>query len=290
MNKLTLIGAVGCLAVSLSVAPVLAETNNPQQVNSNTGTQWNTQTNAAAQRNTSAQTNINQFKGQLVRSDKLLGATVYDASGKDIGEIRDVVFDENKGGMSRAVLSIGDYLGIGNDQLTPVEWNKMSVTRQSDDTMKFAVTAGKAQLKNERSFSENNWPDFTNGWKNEKTAGVKLVRMSEVKNAKLFNQSGNQIGDIQNLMLDTQNGKVAYAVVSFSNDYVNKGDRLTMMPWALVRQSKTSTPGYVLNASKSQIENAAYFEPNAWPNVNDIAWNKKVYDHYGVTPYYWTGS
>jgi|GEM_PF-2037390 len=290
MNKLTLISAVGCLALSLSVAPVLAQTNNPQQVNSNTGTQWNTETNTAAQKNTGAQANASHFKGQVVRSDKLMGATVYDASGKDIGEVRDVVFDENKGGMSRAILSVGDYLGIGNDQLTPVEWNKMSVTSQPDDTMKFAVTADKAQLKNERSFSENNWPDFTNGWKSEKTAGAKLVRMSQAKNAKLFNQSGNQIGDIQNLMLDTQNGKVAYAVVSFSNDYVNKGDRLTMMPWALVRQSKTSTPGYVLNASKSQVENAAYFEPDAWPNVNDIAWNKKVYDHYGVTPYYWTGS
>ncbi len=278
MNNLTFVATISCLALSLSVAPVLAQTNNPQQVNPNTASQWG------------KQTNTNQFKGQVVRGDKVLGATVYDTSGKDIGNINDVVFDENTGGMSRAILSIGDYLGIANDQVTPVEWSKMSVSRESNGTMKFTVTADKAQLQNEHSFSEDNWPDLSNGWKGEQTNGAKLVRMSKAKDAKLFSQDGNQIGSIENLMLDSQSGKVAYAVVSFSNDYIDKGDRLTMIPWALVRQSKAATPGYVLNATKAQLENATYFEPNSWPNINDVAWNKGVYDHYGVTPYYWTGS
>lgn len=307
MNKLAFAATVGALGLTLSVAPVLAQTNTAQPVNSNTGTQWNTrtntaaqsnaaerntaaQTNTAAETNTAAQTNTSQFKGNLVRNDKVLGATVYDTSGKDIGEIRDVVFDENNGGMSRAILSISDYLGIGSDQLTPVEWNKMSVTRQPDGTMKFTVTADKAQLRSEHSFSDDNWPDFSNGWNGENTNGAKLVRMSKAKDAELYNQNGKQVGDIHDLMLDTQNGKVAYAVVSFSSDYIDKGDQLTMIPWALVRQSKSATPGYVLNASKSQLENATYFESNAWPDVNNVAWNKRVYDHYGVTPYYWTGS
>ena len=114
--------------------------------------------------------------------------------------------------------------------------------------------------------------------------------MSKAKDAELYNQSGNQIGGIKDLMLDTQNGKVAYAVVSFSSDYIDKGDRLTMIPWALIRQSKGASTGYVLNAAKAQLEKATYFESNAWPNVNDVAWNKGVYDYYGVTPYYWTGS
>jgi sporulation protein YlmC with PRC-barrel domain len=272
MNKLTFVAIVGSLA--LAVVPGLAQTNTSQPANSNTGKQWNTQT------------NTNQFKAQPVRSAKVLGSTVYDTIGKDIGRIRDVVFDENMGGMSRAILSISNYLGIADGQLTPVEWKKLSAKRQPDGTIKFTVTADKAQLRNEHSFSADNWPDFTNGWQGEKTGGRKLVQMSQAKGAELFNQNGNQIGYIKDLMLDTQNGKVAYAAVSFSNDYIDKGNRLTMIPWALVRQSKSATPGYVLNASKAQLENAAYFEPNAWPNVNDLAWNKRIYDHYRVTPYY----
>ena len=290
MNKLSLVAIVGSLALGLSIAPVLAQTNQAQPRNPNTGAQWNTKPNIAAQTNATTQRNVKVFTGQPVRSNKVLGAAVYDTSGKQIGEVRDVVFDENTGGMSRAILSINDYLGIGNDQLTPVEWRQMSVNREPEGTMKFTVTADKAQLQKEQSFSSDNWPDFTNGWQGEKTTGRKLVRMSQAKNADLFNQNGNQIGDIKDLMLDTQSGKVAYAVVSFSDDYINKGDRLTMIPWALVRQSKSAKPGYVLNADKAQLENATYFEPNAWPNVNDVAWNKGVYDHYGVTPYYWTGS
>lgn len=295
MNKLTFVATICCL--SLGVASVVAQTNTSQPVNSNTGTEWNTQTNtgtqankAQGQMNTATKTNVNEFNAQLLRSDKVLGATVYDSSGKEIGEIRDVVFDENKGGMSRAILSIGDYLGIGSDQLTPVEWNKMSTQRESDGTVKFTVTADKAQLKSEHSFSSDNWPDLANGWQGEKVEGRKLVRMSQAKGSDLFNQNGKQIGDIKELMLDAANGRVAYAVVSFSDDYINKGDRLTMIPWALVRQSKADTPGYVLHANKAQLENATYFDANSWPNVNDVAWNKAVYDHYNVTPYYWTGS
>jgi sporulation protein YlmC with PRC-barrel domain len=287
MNKLTLVATVSSLA--LGVAPVLAQTDASQQANSKAGKQW-TQTNKAPQRDTTMQTNRNEFKGQPVRSDKVIGTAVFDISGKQIGEVRDVVFDENMGNASRAILSINDYLGIANDQLTPVEWNKMSVKRQPDGTMKFVVTADKAQLQKEQNFSANKWPDFTNGWQGENTSGKKLVRMSQAKDAALFNQSSKQIGDIKDVMFDTENGKVAYAVVSFSDDYINKGDRLTMIPWVLVRQSKAATQGYVLNANKTQLENAAYFEPGSWPNVNDVAWNKKVYDHYGVTTYYWTGS
>jgi sporulation protein YlmC with PRC-barrel domain len=284
MSKPAFIAIVGSVTLALSVAPVLAQTNTSQPVNSNLGTQSNTRTGS------SGQNYVKEFNAQLVRTDKVLGATVYDGSGKEIGEIRDVVFDENKGGMTRAILSISDYLGIGSDQLTPIEWNKMSITNQPDGSMKFTLTADKAQLRNEHSFSDDKWPDFTNGWKGENIDHQKLVRMSKAKDAELFDQNGHQIGDIEDLMLDTQNGKIAYAVVSFSSDYIDKGDQLTMIPWPLIRQSKPATPGYVLSANKTELQGATYFDSDAWPTFNTLAWNKAVYDHYNATPYFWTGS
>ena len=90
-------------------------------------------------------------------------------------------------------------------------------------------------------------------------------------------------------MLDTHSGKVAYAVVSFKDEFINKGDQLTMVPWMLVRQSKEATPGYVLHAAKTKLEGATFFAPDAWPDLRDLTWNKTVYDYYAVSPYYWTG-
>jgi sporulation protein YlmC with PRC-barrel domain len=276
MRKLIATVTVSALALGLSAAPLMAQQSNPES----TGMLQNARQTGPAQGQ--------PFRADLVRSEKVLGAAVYDANGKQIGEIKDVVFDENTGGATRAVLSVGDYLGIG-DQLTPVEWNKINAVRTDNNNCRFTVTATKADLQKEQSFGPDNWPDFTNGWNGENVQGKKLVRMSQANDADLYDTNGNQIGGIKDLMLDTQSGRIAYAVVTFSNDFINRGDKLTMVPWNLVRQSQQPSPGYVLHANRSQLENATYFSPNQWPNVNNVTWNNGLYHHYGVTPY-WTGS
>lgn len=259
MKKLLSAATICCLAIGLSATPALANNAKP-------------------------------FKAKLLRSSQVLGSDLYNNSGENIGQIRDVVFDENSGGMTRAILAIGDYIGTG-DQLTPLEWNKIETQSVDNDHFKFIVKADKAELKTEKSFAQDKWPDFEKGWASEMpaTSGHKLVRMSQANDAKLFDQTGHQIGGIKDIMLDTHSGKVAYAVVSFNDDFINKGDQLTMVPWMLVRQSKEATPGYVLHADKTKLEGATFFAPDAWPDMHDVTWNKHVYDYYTVTPYYWTG-
>jgi hypothetical protein len=89
--------------------------------------------------------------------------------------------------------------------------------------------------------------------------------------------------------MDAKSGKIAYAVVSFDDSFINKGDKLTMVPWKLVRQSQKATAGYVLHADKAKLENATFFAPNEWSDMHDLTWNKQLYDCYAVSPYYWTG-
>lgn len=256
MRKLLSAVTITCLAVGLCAAPAFSQMNK-------------------------------KFEGKLVRSEKVLGAPVFANDGR-IGEIKEVIFDENTGGVSRAIISMGGYLGIG-DKLTAVEWDKFTANRAEDDNYKFVMTADKATLMKEPSFAENNWPDLKQGWQGENIKDKKLVRLSKTNEVQLFDKNGKEIGNIKDLMIDAESGRVAYAVVSFSDDFINKGDKLTMIPWPLVRQSEQATTGFVLHTEKEQIEKADFFAPNEWPNVNDMVWNKTVYDHYEVTPF-WTGA
>lgn len=183
------------------------------------------------------------------------------------------------------MVSAGGFLGIG-DKLTLVNWKSIEVKKQ-DDKLRVVTTMNKAKLTEEKSYDKNDWTSTENTKWREQIPGVtgkKLIRMSRVDEAKLFDINGNHIGGIEEVVTDTKSGKVAYAVVSFDDEFINKGDQLTMIPWTLARQSEKDTPGYVLHADKTELEGATFFSPNAWPNMHDFTWHKQVHDHYAVSP------
>lgn len=263
MKKLLSTMTIFSLAIGLSVAPALAEQMAPQK-----------------------------FNAHLVRSSKVIGADVFNTTGKDIGKVNDIVFDENTGGMMHAVLEAGGFIGIG-DRLTPVSWQSMQVKEnaQNTDTFQLVTTLDKAKLTEGMSFERNLFTATDKSWMKQIPAanGKKFVRASEVDDAKVFDRNGNHIGEIHEVIFDTQTGKVAYAAVSFEDEFLHKGEQMTMVPWTMLRQSTKTTPGFVLKADKTKLEGATFFAPNVWPNMNDFAWNKRVYDYYTVTPYFWTG-
>lgn len=278
MKKLSTAVTICCLALGLSASPALAQ---------------QTTTTSEYNRTTTAQNTMNmKFDGQLLRSSNVVGADLYNGNGEDIGQINDVVFDENTGETTYAILATGGWLGIG-DKLTPVKWDAIQLRKKGEDEINFTMNLTKERLTQEKSFDKSSWSDRTaNTWVQQlpNTQGKKLVRMSTVDDSKLFDQSGHQIGGIKQVVMDAKSGRIAYAVVSFDDSFINRGDKLTMVPWKLVRQSQKATPGYVLHANKAKLESATYFAPNEWPNLHDLTWNKQVYDYYAVSPYYWTGA
>ncbi|MGI8433120.1 MAG: PRC-barrel domain-containing protein [Chthoniobacterales bacterium] len=184
-----------------------------------------------------------------------------------------------------AVTAAGGFTGIG-DKITPVAWDRVNVKLNEDGHLKLMTMLDKSTLTSMKSYDLNDktliqkMPDLANG---------KFVRLSKVDDAKLFDTNGHQIGAIKDTILDAKTGKVAYAVITFDDAFINQGDQMTMVPWTLIRQSEKDTPGYVLHADKTKLEGATFFAPKAWPNMHDFTWNKEVYDYYAVSPYYWTG-
>ncbi len=65
------------------------------------------------------------------------------------------------------------------------------------------------------------------------------------------------------------------------------GDKETAVPFTLIRQSKSASPGYVLNVDKAKLSKASFFDPKSYPDYNDPTWNNQNYSYYGVNPY-WT--
>lgn len=231
--------------------------------------------------------------GKLVKGSQVVGVKLFNQTADHIGEIDDFYFDENDGGIAYAVVAIGGWLGMG-EELVAVPWKHI---KQSDkDTTSFVLDAEKAKLKTAPHFGKNAWPVITDDWnattlnyfgmKPERFKGMKLVRASQVIGNELWNQKADKIGEIEELLLHPNSGKVAYGVVDIGT-WAGYGDKLATVPWSLIRQSKEATPGYVLNVDKAKLTNEVFFERNTWPDYNDSAWNTRTYGYYGM-PYYWT--
>lgn len=230
-------------------------------------------------------------EGKLVKGSELVGAKLFNEQGEHIGEINDVVFDENTGGITHGMLAVGGWLGIG-ENITALPWKHIQQSKK--DTAGYVVDVEKSKLTPEMSFKVNEWPNLTEGWFKETYSrfgipsggSAKLVRGSKVMGAELFNQQGEEIGEIKNLLVHPDTGKVAYAVCEVDK-YATAGDKLTNLPWNLIRQSTKETEGFVVNADKAKLTGAKYFGDSSWPDYNDTAWHTDTDSYYGTYPF-WT--
>lgn len=102
----------------------------------------------------------------------------------------------------------------------------------------------------------------------------------------VVNTTGENLGEIKELMIDPQTGHVAYAVLSFGG-FLGLGDKLFAIPF----KSLTLRPDhedFVLDVTKERLENAPGFDKDDWPTTTDRAWGTEIHSYYGVSPYWQT--
>jgi len=92
-----------------------------------------------------------QTTGEL-RSTKLIGAKVMGANNQNIGEINDIVIDQN-GGIQAVVVGVGGFLGLGQKNVA-IPYKNLTVTRgsTSDSIERVSVDYTKDQLNSAPSY------------------------------------------------------------------------------------------------------------------------------------------
>ena len=98
------------------------------------------------------------------------------------------------------------------------------------------------------------------------------------------NPAGETLGRIKEFMIDTRNGRIAYAVLSVGG-FLGLGDSLFAIPWNML-QVDPEDRCFLLDVSKEQLENADGFDPDHWPDMADLDWANRIHTHYGATPHW----
>ncbi len=107
-----------------------------------------------------------------------------------------------------------------------------------------------------------------------------LVKSDQVIGVNVINNEREDLGKIEELVLDKQNGHVVYAVLSFGG-VMGIGDKLFALPWKALSYNKEEE-AYVLPLNKEKLKNAPGFDKDHWPNMGDNVWRNDVESFYSL--------
>ncbi|MDX1420299.1 MAG: PRC-barrel domain-containing protein [Rubricoccaceae bacterium] len=107
-----------------------------------------------------------------------------------------------------------------------------------------------------------------------------ILSASTLMNDPVVNPQGEDLGKIEDFVLDTKNGRVEYAVLSFGGLF-GIGDKLFAVPLEAFRLD-TTRERLTLDVTKERLENAPGFDKDHWPKTADRSFTERAYSHWGV--------
>lgn len=245
------------------------------------------------------------------RVSKIIGQDVYNKDGKKIGDVKDVVFDGMENRISYMVVSYGGVMGLG-DKYFALPYGAFESRSVEPD--KLFINISDETLKNAPGFDKSNWPNMADPVlralidahystvdhkaaddanrpatpvdKNAAAMNAGPVkkglpwarRASAVIGADVRNPANENLGDIEDLVINTHTGVVQYAVLSFGG-VMGLGDKLFAIPIASL-QTKADDDKFVLDVPKDRLKAAPGFNKDNWPDFADAQFRSNVEQYY----------
>lgn len=111
--------------------------------------------------------------------------------------------------------------------------------------------------------------------------GAATHRASNLIGSSVINQQGENLGKISDLVIDSQNDRVTYVILSESRMLGLSGKLIPVPVNALtIKDEKTA----VINISKQKLATAPSFEKGNWPDMTNRQWSEDTHRFYGVQP------
>ena len=115
-----------------------------------------------------------------------------------------------------------------------------------------------------------------------------IFRASQLIDAAVENPQGEELGEIEDVVIDPVDGSVAYAVLE-AGGFLGVGEKYYAIPWRAL-QAKVDNDGemdaFILDVDKERLQNAMGFDKNNWPNMADPQWGEAVHAYYGQQDYW----
>jgi len=113
------------------------------------------------------------------------------------------------------------------------------------------------------------------------TGHTNAILASRVTGTKVRDESGRDVGEVKDVVLDKTSNNIMFAVVSFGG-FLGIGEKYHSIPWSLLDYSKDEG-GYVVALSKETLKAAPHYDMNDFTKGDGFAQIRdKSYDYYKV--------
>jgi sporulation protein YlmC with PRC-barrel domain len=234
---------------------------------------------------------MSEMPMQIVLTSGLLGKSVRNMKGEELGRLGDIVLTPDQTSASYVVISRGGFLGLG-ERLFAVPWTAVSV---SSDGRRITTAINRSELTSEASFDRLAWPDVgETRWSempyysdsmqtfNPDQGAFPLRRVSQITRLDAGNRQGKFLGSLENLGIERASGRVVYGVVSLDGGLLTP-KKMAAVPWDMViLQDEPAVAG--INLDRKAMESVA-FEKSQWPNWGERGYSMMLYRTFGEEPY-----
>jgi sporulation protein YlmC with PRC-barrel domain len=107
-----------------------------------------------------------------------------------------------------------------------------------------------------------------------------LLSAKSIEKDSVKNTEGKDLGNIQELMIDTDNGKIEYAVLSFGG-LMGMGDKYFAIPWGAISVDRENK-NLILNVDKELLKDAPGFDKDNWPDMADATFRSSLTSYYSA--------
>jgi sporulation protein YlmC with PRC-barrel domain len=108
---------------------------------------------------------------------------------------------------------------------------------------------------------------------------LQSVRASQLIGANLESTTGDNLGDINDLVLDPQTGQIQFAVLGIGG-FLGIGERLTPVPWQAI--DVRGERSFVLNVDRQKLEAAPSIQRGQWNELQQPGYVERLYTYYGM--------
>jgi sporulation protein YlmC with PRC-barrel domain len=111
-----------------------------------------------------------------------------------------------------------------------------------------------------------------------------LLRSRTLFDYRVKSPQGEDLGKIEEVMIDMEVGRVAYAILSFGG-FLGLGNKWVPVPWDAVAL-RPDEKVLLLNIEKEKLQKAPNFEGTTLPELADRQWGAVIHTYYGYPPYW----
>ena len=106
-----------------------------------------------------------------------------------------------------------------------------------------------------------------------------VISSDRVEGTAVYNDAGDKLGSIDELMIDKRSGQVRYAVLEFGG-FLGMGTDRYPLPWNMLKYD-TAREGYVVPLDKAKLDDAPRYDEDDAPEYTE-EYGTRVNGYYGI--------